>query len=184
MALTILVSLGLGAIIIAAGGLMMYMSSLVKNAYALKVEMQAEMNEQLQRIADDADKKTKWIKRDLVEEIEKSKNALVADNQRRFGEFEATLEKRLGEVDDAFRRDRLEILKQIETLKQALAQLEQKTRTLHREQRRMQYAPLQPQPIDLAAVEAAEPDAAEAPPEAPPDQPAEPPPEQPQPPPA
>lgn len=179
MALTVLVSLGLGAIIIAAGGLMMYMSSLVKNAYALKVEMQAEMNEQLQRIADDADKKTKWIKRDLVEEIDKSRHALIADNQRRFGEFEAMVNKRLGEFEDAFRRDRLDTLKQIETLKLALAQLEQKARTLHREQRRMQYAPQQ-QPIDLAALEAADADAegepaaeaaAEAPTEPPPEAP-------------
>ncbi len=153
MAITLLVSLGVGVIVIAAGGLIIYMSALVKNAYQLKVEMQQEMQEQLQRINDDADKKLKWMKRDLVEEIEKSKNALIADNARRFGEFEAGVEKRLAGYEDAFRRERMELLKSVEAQKGAIAGLDQKLRQLQREQRRLQ----------MSAVEAAAPVAAQAP---------------------
>jgi uncharacterized protein YdbL (DUF1318 family) len=157
---TVLVTLGVGAVIIAAIGLVMYMSALVKNAYELKVELQAEMAESLKRIEDDVDKKAKWVKRDLVEEIQKSKDALSADIARRLQEAEDTVNKRLAEQEAAARRERGEVLRVIDGQKKAIATIEEKLRLLQREQRQMQILALTEaaaapaQPSDAPAVEA------------------------------
>lgn len=152
---TVLVTIGVGTLVVAGIGLVMYMAALVKNAYELKVEMQAEMAESLRRIEEDVDKKAKWVKRDLVDEIQKSKDALTADISRRLQEAQEAMNRRLAEQDEAARRDRAELVRQIEAQKKAIAALEEKARLLQREQRQMQVLALTELAAPAAPAEAA-----------------------------
>ncbi|MBY0431574.1 MAG: hypothetical protein K2Q10_10275 [Rhodospirillales bacterium] len=131
-----LITLAIGALLVVGGGLVTYMASLVKSAYAIRVEIRTEMDEGMRRIEDDMDKKSRWIKRDLIEEMEKTRNALNTENQRRAGEMAEVLNKRLVEMDTAYRNDRIEILKLLDNQRQMILSLDQRLRALKREQRR------------------------------------------------
>ncbi|MBF0333842.1 MAG: hypothetical protein HQL40_09395, partial [Alphaproteobacteria bacterium] len=113
---------------------MMYMGSLVKSAYQIKVEIRSEMEQGIRRLEEDIDKKSKWIKRDLVEEIDKMKAAVQTDNTKRFNEFLDTINKRVAEFESGVTRDRNEILKVIENHRQTITNLDQRMRALKREQ--------------------------------------------------
>lgn len=131
----LLLSLAAGGILIIGGGIMMYMGSLVKSAYQIKVEIRSEMEEGIRRLDEDMDKKSKWIKRDLVEEIDKMKSAVQSDNSKRFNEYLETINKRLMDFESSVTRDRNELLKVIENHRQTITNLDQRLRALKREQK-------------------------------------------------
>jgi hypothetical protein len=129
----ILVSLVLGLLLVIGGTLVSYMGSLVKNAYTLKVEIQAEMEAGLKRAEEESDKRTKWIKRDLVEEIDKLKSAVSTDNQRKFAELADELTKKVEELEQAHKRDRQEMVRVIDALRQDVMTLDQRLKSLRRD---------------------------------------------------
>ena len=129
-----LVCLAAGFIIVIGGSLVSYMGSLVKSAYQLKIEMRAEMDEGQKKIEDAVDKKVRWIKRDLVEEVEKTKTAMQTDNQRKINEFIGTINKRLADCEGAVSRDRLEANNLFEGLRHDITVLDQRYRNFRREQ--------------------------------------------------
>lgn len=139
---TAFITLGIAVMVLLVGGLLVYMAQLVKNAYHIKVELQTELNDGLRRVDDEADKKLKWIKRDTFEELEKIKASLTADHGRRLNEFQDSVNKRLQERDDLWKRDRAELIKVIERQREDIRLLDQRLRTLRRDQRRADLAPL------------------------------------------
>ncbi|WP_142847638.1 hypothetical protein [Telmatospirillum sp. J64-1] len=167
----ILISLGAAIILVIGGGLIIYMASLVKSAYQLKLELNAEMDARTLRMEEELDKKTRWIKRELAEEIEKARNSLALETDRRLNEMAVQMEQRLTEVDEMHRRNHLEMIKLLENHRQGITTLDQKLRQLRRDQIRQKGEEtgetLDPVPVDGAA-------AAEAPAEGEslPDQPA------------
>jgi len=134
-----LVSLAIGLLLVIGGSLVVYMGSLVKNAYQLKIEIQSDMEAGLRRIEEESEKKTRWIKRDLVEEIDKMKTALTTDNQRKLSELTESLAKRVEEVDQAQKRDRQEMVKVVDAMRQDIMTLDQRIKSL-----RQQPPPAQP----------------------------------------
>lgn len=153
----ILISLAIGLLLVIGGSLVVYMGSLVKNAYELKVEIQSDMEAGLKRIEEESEKKTRWIKRDLIEEIEKLKSSLSTDNQRKFGEITEGLVKSVAEMEQTHKRDRQEMIKVIDALRQDIMTLDQRMKSLKRDA----AAPSAPAPAAEAPVESP---AAEAPP--------------------
>lgn len=135
-------TLGIAVLVLLVGGLLVYMSQLVKNAYQIKVELQTELGEGLRRVDDEADKKLKWIKRDTFDELEKIKAALTADHGRRLNELQEAVNKRLQERDEMWKRDRSELIKVIERQREDIKLLDQRLRTLRRDQRRADLAPV------------------------------------------
>lgn len=159
--MTILVfSLGIGALLVAVGWLIVYVSSLVKSAYQLKVEIQAQLEEGIRKLEEDMEKKSRWIKRDVLEELEKIKAALTADNARKFEEFAGTVTGMLTKYEEAVRRERLEVVQAMEKQNKNILTLDQRLRALRREWRRSD--PLVP--LDAAAEAADGQGAAEEPP--------------------
>ena len=152
-----LVSLAIGLLLVIGGSLVVYMGSLVKNAYELKVEIQNDMEAGLKRIEEESEKKTRWIKRDLIEEIEKLKSSLSTDNQRKFGEMTEGLVKSVAELEQTHKRDRQEMIKVIDALRQDIMTLDQRLKSLKRDAQAPAAAP----PADPTAPEA--PQAEEAP---------------------
>ncbi len=129
-----LISLVAGLVLVIGGALVMYMGSLVKSAYQLKIEIKAEMDEGQKKIQDDVDKKLRWIKRELIEEIDKIKVGLLADHQRRLTETTAILDQRLAEATAEWRNDRAATISALGALQRDVAVLDQRQRSLRREQ--------------------------------------------------
>ena len=111
----------------------MYMAQLVKNAYELKVQINSEVNERLTKMAEDLDKKSRWIKRDLLEEIEKIKIAMETSNAQKFAEMTEPFGKRLETMEEILRRDRTEWTKAVQEDRDAMLKLEAKLGTLRRD---------------------------------------------------
>lgn len=120
----IIISLAAGVILIVGGGLMMYMANLVKSAYEIKVQINTDVDDRLTKMGEDLDKKSRWIKRDLLEEIDKIKTALQTDNARKIEELTAPLLARLEGFDTLLRNEHNEWVKAIEADRAAIAALD------------------------------------------------------------
>ncbi|MBI4968081.1 MAG: hypothetical protein HZC25_08165 [Rhodospirillales bacterium] len=88
-----------------AMALIMYLSSLVKSAYQIRIEMRADLDEGLKRIDDELNKKGRWLKRDLLEEVDKIRANTIADFARRQSELYEEIRKLIAGVDAALRQD-------------------------------------------------------------------------------
>jgi predicted phage gp36 major capsid-like protein len=133
MSTVLIISLAAGVILVVGGGLLMYMAQLVKNAYELKVQINSEVNERLTKMAEDLDKKSRWIKRDLLEEIEKIKIAMETSNAQKFAELTEPFGKRLEIMEETLRRDRAEWQKAVQEDRDAMQKLDARLGTVRRE---------------------------------------------------
>ncbi|MDO8606830.1 MAG: hypothetical protein Q7R40_09870 [Phaeospirillum sp.] len=138
MTSVLIVAFAAGVVLIVGGGLVMYMAGLVKSAYELKVQINADIDERLGKMTEDLDKKSRWIKRDLLEEIEKIKAALESDNARKFQELGEPVLKRIEELDQIIRKERGEWIKAIESDRENLTKLDAKIGGLRRDIKRLE----------------------------------------------
>ena len=153
MSSVLIVSLAAGVILVVGGGLVMYMAGLVKNAYELKVQINSDIDERLGKMAEDLDKKSRWIKRDLLDEMEKIKAALETDNARKFQELGEPVLKRIEDLDQIVRKERGEWVKAIESDRENLTKLEARIGGLRRDVKRLeQQAGLAPQAEGVASA--------------------------------
>lgn len=120
----LIISLAAGVILIVGGGLMMYMANLVKSAYEIKVQINTDVEDRLTKMGEDLDKKSRWIKRDLLEEIEKIKTALQTDNARKIEEMTGPLLARVEAFEALLRNERNEWVKAIEADRAAISALD------------------------------------------------------------
>ena len=128
-----LFSLAAGLVLVVGGALVVHMGNLVRNAYELKIEIKSDVEEGQKRIEAEVDKRLKWIKRDLIEDLEKSKEAMQIENQRRLAEAVTGLERRLTELADAQSKDRAATTRTLEGLQADALVLDQRLRALRRE---------------------------------------------------
>lgn len=133
-----LVSLSAGLVLTIGGALVIYMGSLVKSAYQLKIEIKSDVEEGLHRLEDEVEKKIRWVKRDLVEEVDKIKVAMQTDNQRKISEMLDGFVKRLVACETALTNDRSEIGSALEALRQDVTVLDHRLRFVRREQKAAQ----------------------------------------------
>lgn len=120
----LIISLAAGVILIVGGGVMMYMSNLVKSAYEIKVQINTDMDDRLTKMADDLDKKSRWIKRDLLEEIDKIKAAMQTENARKVEEILTPLVAKVDAFEAFLVNERSEWVKAVEADRAAIAALE------------------------------------------------------------
>lgn len=120
----LIISLAAGVILIVGGGLMMYMANLVKSAYEIKVQINSDVEDRLTKMGEDLDKKSRWIKRDLLEEIEKIKTALQTDNARKIEEMTGPLLAKVEGFEALLRNERAEWVKAIEADRAAISALD------------------------------------------------------------
>ena len=134
----LIITLAAGVILVVGGGIMMYMANLVKSAYEIKVQINADVDERLSKMAEDLDKKSKWIKRDLLEEIDKIKTGLETQSNRRFQDMAEPLTKQAEVVEQMFLKERTEWIKEIEADRQSIVSLDSRVRALRRDIKRME----------------------------------------------
>lgn len=147
-----LIGLVAGLILVIGGALVVHMGSLVKNAYELKVEIKSDVEEGQKRIEAEVDKRLKWIKHDLIEDLEKSKAAIETTTQRQLSESLLAMDKRLAELTEGLAKDRADYGKVLEGLRTDIMVLDQRIKNLRRETK-----PPEPSPAPAAT----EPPAAE-----------------------
>ncbi|KAF0138957.1 MAG: hypothetical protein FD153_1058 [Rhodospirillaceae bacterium] len=86
-----------------------YVSSLVKNAYQLKMELRGDLEDSLSKLEDAAGKRTRTIKRELLDEIAKMRVSLERDTIRRLTELNESVLKQKADVEETMKRDRSKI---------------------------------------------------------------------------
>lgn len=86
-----------------------YMSSLVKNAYQIKIEIRSEMEDGLRRMSDDSEKWVRMTKRDLLDEVARARVILENENTRHFSELAEAMKKQLGDLEETAKRDRAKL---------------------------------------------------------------------------
>lgn len=154
----IVMSLVAGLFLVVGGGLIMYMSNLVKAAYALKIELNNELESNFKKMDEDIEKRIKWVKKDMVDEVEKIKIALQADTERKSDEFTGTFTGRIAKLEETVKAEQAEVRKAFEEDRQALTILDKKLNVLRRELKQGGKAPK----ADGADAEAATDDGAPA----------------------
>jgi len=130
------VSLTAGLILVICGGIMMYMATLVRSAYEIKVQINTDIEERLTKMAEALDQKTRGIKLDMVEDINKVRAVMAVENNRRLEEMSEQRSKRLDGLEPMVRVERGEWLKAILAdrlrLTQTDAMAKQVNRTIQR----------------------------------------------------
>lgn len=164
MSTVLIISLAAGVILVVGGGLMMYMAQLVKNAYELKVQINSEVEERLTKMAEDLDKKSRWIKRDLIEEIEKIKIAMETSNAQKFTELTEPFNKRLEAMEEMLRKDRADWMKLLQEDREVISKVDAKIGGIRREFKQAAEGANPSLDAAMASLAAAKAAAGEAPP--------------------
>ncbi|MGE5475093.1 MAG: hypothetical protein ACM3Q1_00420 [Bacteroidales bacterium] len=150
----LIISLAAGVILIVGGGLMMYMANLVKSAYEIKVQINTDVEDRLTKMGEDLDKKSRWIKRDLLEEIEKIKTALQTDNARKIEELIAPLVARINGFETQLHNERVEWVKAVEADRAVIASLDSRMKTQAKKKPDEAAKPPEPTPLNATAAAA------------------------------
>ncbi|MCR6630843.1 MAG: hypothetical protein NVV74_12790 [Magnetospirillum sp.] len=165
----LIISLAAGVILIVGGGLMMYMANLVKSAYDIKVQINTDVEDRLTKMGEDLDKKSRWIKRDLLEEIEKIKVAMQTENARKLEELCGSLVAKVDGFEALLRNERVEWVKAIEADRAAIAGVDARIKAQAKKKPEEALKLPEPAPVIAAEGEAAgEPSPPTAAPSAPP----------------
>ncbi|CUW38726.1 conserved exported protein of unknown function [Magnetospirillum sp. XM-1] len=164
MSTVLIISLAAGVILVVGGGLLMYMAQLVKNAYELKVQINAEVDERLTKMTEDLDKKSRWIKRDLIEEIEKIKIAMETSNAQKFAELTEPFNRRVEAAEEMLRKDRAEWTKALNEDREVIKALDAKLGSVRREIKNATEGSNPSLDAAMASLAAAKAAAGEAPP--------------------
>jgi hypothetical protein len=125
-----------------ATALIFYLSSLVKSAYHIKIEMRNTLEDGLKRVDEELNKRSRSIKREILEDVEKTKANMVADYQRRDTEVGEEARKNLTAVEEALRQALAEHAKTMKELLDQAYALEHRIKEL----RKIQAAPPAVQP--------------------------------------
>lgn len=118
-------TIGIAVIIIVAAALIAYMSSLVKNAYEIKVQMQADMEDGMKRIEQDVEKKLQWIKRDLSEQAEKARSSIEERHQHLREELRGEIKAANDLLEQEYGAERTEVIRMVSALTADLARVKQ-----------------------------------------------------------
>lgn len=180
MTLTV-VTIGVAAVVVLGFFLISYMSSLVKNAYQIKVEMRNDMETNFRRIEDELTKKSKWMRAELGEDVSKMKTSVETENDRRLTSIETRLKETVAQLDELVRGDRQDMRQVMESVQRRLGTIEQDITNLKdeaarraaiaRNRRPEDQQPPPPRPVANPAAPV-KPPAGQAPGSAPPPSPA------------
>jgi len=146
MSTVVIISLAASVLLVIGGAVVMYMANLVKSAYDLKVQIAADVEARFAKMTDEMDKKSRWIKRDLIEEIEKIKAALETENARRFQALADPVNKSVEELEALIRNERREWVAAIERDRGLIAQLDSRVDFLRRDLKEFSPPPAPPPP--------------------------------------
>ena len=144
------VSLAAGLILVICGGIMMYMATLVRSAYEIKVQINTDIEDRLTKMAEALDQKTRSIKLDMIEDINKVRSVLAVENSRRLEEMSEQRNKRLDGLEPMVRAEHGEWVKAVVTVRLSLTQADARVKAVYRELKRVSSRFGTPLPLEVA----------------------------------
>jgi len=157
--LTVTIVIFLVALIgVFAVALIVYLSSLVKSAYQIKVEMRSDLEEGLKRADEELNKRSRWIKRELLEEIERIKTGMQTDITNRGVTILEESRKMVAGSEEGMRKDLTETNRLLNEARDLVYSLDHKVKSLRREAQGMNStapAAESPKPGEPTAVQPA-----------------------------
>lgn len=130
------VTLFIALAIVFAGSVVAYMARLVRHAYELKMELRGSLDDGLKQVNEEFDKRARAIRRDLIEEATKLREAVDTDAKRRIEEIGEGMRRDLVALQNAVVADRAVAGKAVETLSSRILDIEVVVRSLARERKR------------------------------------------------
>ncbi len=116
-----------------AVALIVYLSSLVKSAYQIKIEMHNDLEEGLKRADEELNKRSRWIKRELLDEIERIKGGMQADITNRGITILEETRKMVVGAEEGLRHDLAETNRLLGEARDLLYALDHKVKSMRRE---------------------------------------------------
>jgi hypothetical protein len=100
--------------------LVVFLGFLARTAYEVKVELKTTLDRGLRLVEEEGAKKSRTIRRDLIEEVARSRESVVEDSRRRYAEAMAALDKRQAEFETAVRSERVGVTVALDTLNEGM----------------------------------------------------------------
>ncbi len=100
------ITIVIALVLIMGVGLMSYVSSLVKNAYQIKVELRNDVESAIARMEGELDRRGKALRKELGDDTGKLRDSVQQDNDRRIKEIEDRLQKTLQDLTVAGRDEK------------------------------------------------------------------------------
>jgi len=147
------VSLAAGLILVICGGIMMYMATLVRSAYEIKVQINTDIEDRLTKMSEALDQKTRSIKLDMIEDINKVRAVLAAENSNRLEEMSIQRNKRLDGLEPMVLAEHGEWVKAVVTDRLSLTQVDARTKAVYRDIKRIANRLGAPLPLDVVGPE-------------------------------
>lgn len=165
------VTIAIAVIAVLGIALLSYLSSLVKSAYQIKVEMRADLDSGLKSLEDEMRKKSRWMRTEVGEDVAKMKQAMEQEIQQRLSGIQEDLQAALRQIDEAGRAEAADLRAVLAQTRKQIAALDQDVHALKDEAARRAAigrppAAQHPTPRKPAEDPAAEP-ARETPPKVP-----------------
>ncbi len=126
------IALVIGTIAVLGIAIVSYMSSLVRNAYELKVEMRKDLDDGIKQVKAETIKSVKSARTELMGEVDRTRNNLMDDLKARQAATEATLTAELKKRDAAWAEEREALTTQIAELKEQLKTLKDSQKSRQR----------------------------------------------------
>lgn len=104
-------------VLIGLGTLIVYVGSVARSAYALKVDLERELQNGLFRIKEELEGATRRSRAELGAEIDRSRNGIQGDMQTRFDQFSGAINRRLAAQDEQLSADRAQFTKAIAAIR-------------------------------------------------------------------
>lgn len=129
----VLFSLVIGILMVGCGVLIVYLSALTKNAYQIKIELQQDLANGLQRAEKEAEKTSRRLKREMAEEAERTRDAIMREIQTSLNDVAAKMNSRVETIEGAQRIDRTNASTFAASLKKDIFIVEQRLKLLRRD---------------------------------------------------
>lgn len=118
------VTLAVAAVIVLAVMLMSYVSSLVKNAYQIKIELRSDVDNAIAAMNAEIARSSKLLRKELGDDAGKVRDNIAQDAERRLAEIEQRLIKSIADQTQADRSARQDTQARIEDLARRIRTLE------------------------------------------------------------
>lgn len=138
--------IGLALAIVFVAALINYVSSLVRNAYQIKVEIRADMEAGMKDLAADMDKKSKWIKSEILEEVSRARMAIEDEQKKRVTDTRKSLADEIEALKKAHATEKAALVQQLNELNAKLTALSDRYERVLEKAREATRAPA-PEPV-------------------------------------
>jgi len=121
------IALVVGVVAVIGIAIVSYMSSLVRNAYEIKVEMRKDLDEGIKQAKAETIRQTKAARAELASEIERSRTGILEDLKTRHASMESAIAEELKKRDEAHQDEVENLHSIIQELRDQIETLEGRT---------------------------------------------------------